>query len=153
MKTLALLFAFSLSLDCQSQDTFAFEPYFITVIVKDIDASASWYKSVFGLKLKTESNDAGAGYKVVILESERLLVELMELRGSLSRESLLTGKPDGTQIQGHFKVGFKVKDIDACLKKLSQLQIEVPRVWKDNSSGKRNFIVSDPDGNLIQFFD
>jgi catechol 2,3-dioxygenase-like lactoylglutathione lyase family enzyme len=123
------------------------------VIVKDIDVSVTWYKSIFGLTVKNESNDAGPDTKLLLWSLKKLLVELIELRGSLSREALLAVKPDGTQIQGHFKVGFKVKDIDACLKRFAQLQIEVPRVWKEHRSGKRNFIVSDPDGNLIQFFD
>ena len=87
------------------------------------------------------------------MESENLLLELMELRGSLTRDELLAGKPDWTQIQGHFKLGFKVKNIDDCLKRLAQLNIDVPHVWQDKISGKRNFIIKDPDANLIQFFD
>src|SRR6187401_3319694 len=141
MKSLTFLLALTFSFNCHAQDTFTYETYFFTVVVKDIDVSVAWYKSVFGLKVKTESHDAKAGYKVVILESEKLLVELMELRGSLSREALLVHKPEGTQIEGHFKIGFKVKDIDDCVKVLTQLQIEIPHIWKDSASGKRNFIV------------
>ena len=153
MKALSLTIACLFSINCAAQNSFAYEPYFSAVVVRNIGVSKSWYQSVFGLKVKTESHDIQGGYKVAILESENLLVELMELRGSLSRDTLVANKVAGTQIRGHFKIGFKVDNIDACLKKLSQLQIEVPHVWEDKVSRKRNFIIKDPDGNLIQFFD
>ena len=153
MKSVFVFVASCISVQCFSQGAFEYEPNFSAVIVKDIRVSVDWYKSVFGLKTKTESNDDKNGYKVAIMESENLLLELIELRGSLTRDELLAGKPDGTQIQGHFKLGFKVKNIDDCLKRLAQLNIEVPQVWQDKISGKRNFIIKDPDENLIQFFD
>jgi hypothetical protein len=43
--------------------------------------------------------------------------------------------------------------MDDCLKRLAELQIEVPQIWEDKTSKKRNFIIKDPDGNLIQFYD
>lgn len=142
-----------ISVSCFSQATFVYEPYFPAIVVNDLGISVAWYKSLFGLKVKTESADITSGYKVAILESENMMIELMELRGSLPREQLLAGKPEGTQIQGLFKIGFKVPNVDACLKRLSQLHIEVPQVWEDKTSKKRNFLIKDPDGNLIQFFD
>jgi hypothetical protein len=51
------------------------------------------------------------------------------------------------------KQGFKVANMDACLKHLNNLKIKVPRVWTDSSTGKRNFIIEYPDENLIQFFE
>jgi predicted enzyme related to lactoylglutathione lyase len=153
MKTLHFVVASIISFSCFSQATFVYEPYFPAIVVNDLGVSVEWYKSLFGLKVKTESTDIPSGYKVAILESENMMIELMELRGSLPREQLLTGKPEGTQIQGLLKIGFKVPNIDSCLKRLSQLHIEVPQVWEDKASKKRNFLIKDPDGNLIQFFD
>jgi len=153
MKALFLFIASCISANSFPQSSFEYEPNFSAIIVKDIRVSSDWYKSVFGLKTKTESNDVQNGYQVAIMESEDFLLELMELRGSLTRDELLAGKPGGTQIQGHFKLGFKVENIDTCLKRLAELGIDVPQVWKDKVSGKRNFIIKDPDGNLIQFFD
>lgn len=128
MKALFLVTAMCVSIDCFSQVTFEYKPDFSAVIVKDIGVSVAWYQSVFGLTIKTESNDIQNGYKVAIMESKNMNLELLELRGSLTREEILSGKPEGTQIQGHFKTGFKVENIDDCLKRLSHLKIEVPQV-------------------------
>jgi predicted enzyme related to lactoylglutathione lyase len=153
MKTSLSCIAFFLSINCFSQATFGYEPCFSAIVVKDLSVSVNWYKSLFNLKAKAEYADIQAGYKVAILESDNMMVELMELRESLRRDQLLTGKPEGTQIQGHFKIGFKVQNMDDCLKRLAELQIEVPQIWEDKTSKKRNFIIKDPDGNLIQFYD
>jgi len=38
------------------------------------------------------------------------------------------------------------------LKRLAALSIATSQIYKD-AKGKRNFLISDPDGNLIQFFE
>lgn len=131
----------------------AIKPSGSAVVVSNIDTSVNWYKSVFGLKTKTTMNDPNNAYKVVILEGPNMMFELMQLQGSIARGDVLRGKSEGTQVQGHFKIGFVVNDIDACLRHLKELKIDVPRVWTDAASGKRNFLITDPDGNYIQFFD
>jgi hypothetical protein len=138
-----------------AQDTFTFkyEPYFHALIVNNIDSSKQWYQSVFQLKVKNEVADSKNGYRVVILESDSHMVELIEIKSSLNQKKILESKPGGTMIQGHFKVGFKVVEMDKCLSRLASLKIVVPRVWTDPDSRKRNFLISDPDGNLIQFFE
>lgn len=132
-----------------------YTPFFSAIVVSDVEQSSVWYKNVFGLNVKEKMNDPNNAYKIVIMESANrsMQLELLELKGSLSRKPLTDGKPAGTQIQGHFKIGYKVVDIDQWLKHLSQLKIDVSQVWTNESTKKRNFIISDPDGNLIQFFD
>jgi len=137
-----------------SQDLSAlnYQPYFSAVIVRNIDTSARWYKSVFSLKIKNEINDAANGFKVTILESPAFLLELLELKGVLVRKEILDNLQGNKQIQGHFKIGFKLADMDAFLKHLAFLKINVPQVWTDSTTKKRNFLINDPDGNLIQCF-
>ena len=135
------------------QEAFECRPNGSAVVVQDIEKSVQWYQSVFGLREKTRMDDPSGTYKVVILESTDIMFELLELKGSMVRSEVLKGKPEGTQIQGHFKIGFYVSDIDACLHHLKSLDIDVPNVWTDSSTGKRNFLINDPDGNYIQFFD
>lgn len=97
--------------------------------------------------------DPQGQYKIVFLESDRLFLEILQLKGSLVPKELLAGKSPGTQIQGHFKIFFKTDDINGLLKQLSSLKIPVPQVWTDAKTGKKNFIIYDPDGNMVQFFD
>ena len=95
MKSFFVFIAYCISVHCFSQGAFEYEPNFSAVIVKDIRVSVDWYKSVFGLTTKTESNDDKNGYKVAIMESENLLLELLELRGSLTRDGCLPADPTG----------------------------------------------------------
>lgn len=142
----------SLTLSTSAQ-SFEYRGSFSALVVKDVDASSQWYQALLSMNVKNKMADANAGYKITILESPTLIIELLELKGSLVRKNLLDGKPDGTQIQGHFKIGFIITDMDACLKQLTTLKINVPQVWTDKATQKRNFLISDPDGNLIQFFE
>jgi predicted enzyme related to lactoylglutathione lyase len=123
------------------------------IVVKNVDTSEPWYQAVFKLTVKSRMDDPNGAYKVVILEAPNLMLELIQLKGSVTREEVFAGKPPGTQLQGHFKIGFKVRDIDACLAHLKTVNVNVPKVWEDKSTKKRNFLISDPDGNYIQFFD
>jgi len=130
-----------------------FQPYFSAVVVKDLTASVKWYQSVFDLKIKTEMNDPNQSYKIKILESSNYLLEVLELKGSMIRNELLKGKPNGTELQGHFKIGFKISNANAWVVHLKSLGIDVPQLWTDSNTGKKNFLIKDPDGNLIQFFE
>ena len=89
----------------------------------------------------------------MILESSSFLLELIENKTWPTQKKLLAGQPGGTRIQGFFKIGFKVTDMDACLKMLAALKIIPERIYTDPATKKRNFLINDPDGNLVQFFE
>ena len=128
-------------------------PYFSAVIVSNVDSSKVWYQAVFELKVKNEMHDSKDGYDIVILENGNYLVELLQLKGSLNRKKIFEKETANAKIQGLFKFGFKVSDMNAFLRKLESLKIGVPQIWTDPETKKRNFLISDPDGNLLQFFD
>jgi len=136
------------------QDTTGFNyiPHFFAVIVDKLDTAEKWYCSVFQLKTTKHINETATGFRVCILESSKLVVELIENKSFLSVKNILANKPEETKIQGLFKAGFLVTDMNACLKRLAALSIATSQIYKD-AKGKRNFLISDPDGNLIQFFE
>ena len=137
-----------------SQDAKPFEqvPYFTAVIVKNVDSAAEWYQSVFELKLNKNIDDPQNGFRVRILESPHFVVELIENKSWLDPNKILKDQPEGTRIEGFFKIGFKVSDMDACIARLKNLKISVGRIYTD-ADKKRNFLITDLDGNLIQFFE
>jgi catechol 2,3-dioxygenase-like lactoylglutathione lyase family enzyme len=130
-----------------------FQPYFSAVVVKNLNESQKWYQSVLNLKIKTDMNDPSHSYHIVILESSNYMVEILELKGSMDRDEALKGKPKGTEVQGHFKIGFKIANVNDWVRHLKSLGIDVPQIWTDQAIGKKNFLVKDPDGNLVQFFE
>lgn len=149
---LSALLVILLSFASHGQSGPVLTPSFSAVIVANMDTSSPWYQKVLSLGVKEKMTDPAGSYNVVILESATMTLELLELKGSLSRKPILQDKGD-VNIQGHFKVGFKTTDMDALLKHLKSLQVEVPRVYSDAKTKKRNFLITDPDGNLIQFFE
>ena len=137
----------------QNSSGVKYEPYFSAVIVHDVDSSTAWYQSVFDLKVKNRINDVERGFRVTILESPTFLLELIENRSWPAQKKLLADKPEGTRIEGFFKIGFKVPDVDAFLKHLADLKIIPERIYTDSETKKRNFLINDPDGNLLQIFE
>ena len=89
----------------------------------------------------------------MILESSTVLLELIENKSWPDQKKLLADKPAGTRIQGFFKIGFKGPDMDACIKHLAGLKIIPERIYTDSETKKRNFLINDPNGNLVQFFE
>jgi hypothetical protein len=137
----------------QGAGGFEYKPYFSAVVVKNADSSMRWYSTVFGLKIKNELSDTPTTYHIFIMESPVYMLEILQLKGSLALAKIKQGMPQAAEILGHFKVGFIVPDMDACLKQLAKLKIDTGYIWTENSTGKRNFIIKDPDGNLLQFFE
>jgi hypothetical protein len=111
----------------------------------------TWYQSVLGLKTRFLPGTP-QGIRVALLESPEIVLEMIENSSWIEPQKLLEGKPDGTRIQGYFKIGFKVSTMDSFIEHLKKLNISIPRIYKDES-GKRNFLVEDPDKNLVQFFE
>lgn len=151
LSLLLLLNAFIIR--AQTAGGFKYEPHFSAVIVNNVDSSTKWYQSIFGLKIKNRIDDTQNGFRVTIMESSTYLLELIENKTWPDQKKLLVGQPDGTRIQGFFKIGFKVPDMDSCLKWLSALKIIPGRIYIDSATKKRNFLINDPDGNLVQFFE
>jgi catechol 2,3-dioxygenase-like lactoylglutathione lyase family enzyme len=137
----------------QSLSSFKYQQYFSAVIVSNVDSSTAWYQSVFDLKIKNRINDTQNGFRVMIMESSTFLLELIENKTWPDQKKLLADKPPGTRIQGFFKIGLKVPDMDACLKRLADLGIIPERIYTDSETKRRNFLINDPDGNLVQFFE
>lgn len=154
MKNKALLIVFIAMTSIahsQTSNSFQVHHYFSALIVKNIDSSVNWYQSVLGLKTRFLP-DVPKGIRVAILESAPIVLEIIENVSWLDPKELLKDKPDGTRLHGYFKIGFKVTAMDKFIDHLKKINISIPRIYKDES-GKRNFLVEDPDKNLVQFFE
>lgn len=135
----------------QQSTSFTVHHYFSALIVKNIDSSVNWYQSVLGLKTRFLPGTP-QGIRVAILESPQIVLEIIENNAWPDPQEVLKGKPEGTRLHGYFKIGFKVTAMDGFIEYLKKLNISIPRIYKDDT-GKRNFLVEDPDKNLVQFFE
>lgn len=130
------------------------EPYFMAIIVSDIDTSIAWYKDHLGFALLNRTDLPDLGFRQANLESGKTLLELIELNSARTAAELLADHPRGTRVGGFFKFGFSVADFDGWLSYLKKSNVSFRGdVVKDPNTGKRMIILLDPDGNRIQFFE
>ena len=130
------------------------KPYFSAVVVSNAEQSSLWYQSVLGVKIRNVNENAVRGSKIIVLSSDDLLLELIEVKSQVRRQDVLSGRPEQTLIQGFAKIGFKVSDLDAWIRKMAHLKVNFfGDTYTDPVSGKRSFLIQDLDKNLVQFFE
>jgi len=146
-----LFFLFSFATNAQKVEL---KPAFTALVVANVDTSISWYSKVLNLKVRNRVDNAERGFKQVILQNPEIMIELVELNKAISQDSLLRQFPQGTRIIGINKFGFTVSDIDVMHKNLKSKKVSFfGQMVTDPISKKRTFLITDPDGNLVQFFE
>ena len=139
---------------CQDNRENDLKPYFCALVVENAEASSEWYQSVLELNFRNKSENIARGSKIIVLSSNDAMLELIEVKSQVSRDEILNGKPQQTLVQGFTKIGFKVSNLDATIKKLKALNVKFfGEVYTDPISNKRSLLVQDPDKNLLQFFE
>jgi catechol 2,3-dioxygenase-like lactoylglutathione lyase family enzyme len=131
-----------------------FVPYFTALTVKNIDSSIHWYSSALELRLRNRVDNAERGFKQAILVNDGIMIELVELAKGIAPDSVLARYSRGSNFQGFTKFGLAVPDIEKLFKQLSSAGIKLHgKMVTDPIDQKKTFLVKDPDGNLIQFFE
>ena len=151
-----ILLVLVLGLPAFSENNFEndLKPYFSAVVVKNAEESSRWYQAVLGVKLRNMNENVLRGSKIIVLSLDDVMLELIEVKSQVLRKDVLDGKPEQTLIQGFTKIGFRVSDLNATIHNLKALKVNFfGDVFTDPVSGKRSFLVQDPDKNLIQFFE
>lgn len=133
---------------------FELKPYFAAITVENIDSSITWYKQVLGLELRNRVDSPERGFIQAILTGNGLSIELVELKSMVKPADCLKNLEKGTELIGFYKIGFVVEDFDNWVKFLEERSANFyGSVVTDKISNQRTFLISDSDGNLLQFFD
>ena len=154
MKKLILIFLVLFSFDKSKIVAQEIDPYFTAVLVKNIDTSIAWYTSVLNLKVQNKMESAERGFRQANLSNGKLLIELIELKNSITPDKLLENQNEKPMITGLFKTGFKVTDIESLFNNLRKKEVTFRgSLVTDQQTGKKMFIILDPDKNYLQFFE
>ncbi len=138
----------------QQEKDLILHPYFAGLVVANLDSSIQWYSDHLNLHLVNRTDRADLGLRQANLRSFTMLIELVELQSTVSPDKALVGLPKGSRVTGYYKFGMVLEDFDDYLAHLESLGTAIHgRVVQDPVSGKRTFLIKDPDGNLLQFFD
>jgi catechol 2,3-dioxygenase-like lactoylglutathione lyase family enzyme len=124
---------------------------FVALSVPDAPASARWYSEAFGLRVLGEIKPPDGAAHVIILSSDTLLMEILQLRDAKSPAEEGIQKPQLTH--GIFKVGFHVSDLDAAVARLKTLNARFETGIVDDQRHRLRFVLlRDPHGNFVQLF-
>lgn len=137
-----------------------FKPNLIALFVEDIDSSLNWYKEKLNFEVERSIEEyPDYGLKIAFLESNDFHLEIIEKANSF-KQSEITINQD-RYVGGVFKIGFKTNDLEKVynqLKKFNDVEFvtdigilpenKIPIPWPT-----KFFLIKDPDGNFIQFFD
>lgn len=115
-------------------------PQYFAVLVTDVDRSAEWYRTAFGLSDAGGSQADDGSWQIVNLRNSNLFVEL--IRDDRAQEV--------DRAKGFFKVGFQVPDVREVADAVERATGERPRVLEFTEFGVRILQIHDPDGNTIQ---
>ena len=129
-------------------------PFFTALFVKNVDSSIAWYEKHLGLKERNRFEISHRGIRQVIMENGRWLVELVQKKTLYTTEEILKDKPAGSDITGVSKIGFTVEKLDEWFSYFNSHGIQkVGGIVKDPHNAQRCFLIKDPDGNYLQFFE
>ena len=130
------------------------EPYFMAVIVSDIDSSISWYAHKLGFEVIDRVELEARGIRQANLKRGDALVELIESVSAVNQKSILKKNPEVMQIEGYFKFGFSISNFDTWIDYLTRTGVEIHGgIVMHNTTRKKMIIIKDPDGNRIQLFE
>lgn len=139
-----------------SQSLFAQLPIigksFFAITVNNADSVANWYTSTFQLKSLKEINDTAMGVVVKIIGNDNMVIEILQMKDSKTAKD--RGLKSNFQVHGFVKVGFFVSSLDVVQKYFNQKNIKILYgPFDDKPSRTKNLIISDCEGNLVQFFE
>jgi catechol 2,3-dioxygenase-like lactoylglutathione lyase family enzyme len=148
------LFLIIISLNTIIAQPSAVDAFSSSIVVSDIDTSTAWYVNNLGLKVRNKLENKARGVTIVNLENQGILIELIEINNSLDKNEIIKEYPQGTKLTGFMKSGFRVAELDEWHQFLEKQKVKFRgRIVTDSHTGKRTFLVEDPDGNIIQFFE
>jgi catechol 2,3-dioxygenase-like lactoylglutathione lyase family enzyme len=125
---------------------------FIAMTVPNADSTSLWYENVFGLKLLKEIKTADGSAYGRIEGNEFLMVEILELKDSRDISDCNLRKQQAHLLQGFFKVGLFVSDVEKAEQYFRSKGIAIRHpLFHDSQTSTSAFILEDPNGNMLQF--
>lgn len=127
---------------------------FAALIVSDFEASLNWYNQILGFKILNQNEIRSRSIKQANLQRGAFYLELISIENSISANKILKKQPDKSLVHGFFKLGFSVGNLELWAEQLEDLGVEIQgKIVYDKNRNKKMFIIKDPEGNRIQFFE
>jgi catechol 2,3-dioxygenase-like lactoylglutathione lyase family enzyme len=122
--------------------------------VKNIDSSAQWYQKNLGYKLDRKMQfPEYDSLQICFLKSSTFEIELVSKRTSFPIQRFV---PDfdinKAPLQGLVKIAFQVANLETLYRQLKGREVkELLGISYDKATDSDFFVITDPDGNMLQF--
>lgn len=137
-----------------AQDLTPPEGGYAAFIVSQMDQSKSWYQEVLGFREINHIVNEERGFEIANLKHGEIGLELIQIKGSVSKDSLMTARPKPISLQGIFKFGMYIDGFDEWMLHLRPFITDLEnQIVKDPITDMRMLVIRDPDGNRIQLFE
>lgn len=137
-----------------------FQTQLIAICVEDLETSLKWYAEKLDFEIEKDIEDyPDYGLKLAFMRLGELHLELIESKSSIISSTLLPNKE--SYIGGGFKLGLRLNDLQQKFDRLKEMPdvefvVEIGDLPANDLPIKwpsQHFLIKDPDGNFIQFFD
>lgn len=128
----------------------------ISLVVSDMEQSVKWYQNTLDMSVYHEMKfPEYDSLRISFLKNDFFEMELLEKATTFSIQKY---EPDYSvndqPMVGIYKVGFKVDDLETFHHRLKRLNANITYgITTDQTFNTRWFIVADPDGNSLQFYE
>ena len=158
MKRLTVIILLAAGIACAQQPSGPPPPFsepsgsFFALSVKDLNATAAWYKQKLGFKEIKQSASPDGKSRAIILDRDGVILELIHHSQAVSGRALMRDFKT-YRVYGIFKVGFVVHDVDHTLQRLKANGVQIANgPFNDEAMHMHSFLIRDNEGNYIQFF-
>lgn len=132
-------------------------PYLVSLSVANLDTSVRWYRDMLGFRETRRLNVPDSSLRISFLELNGFRLEMIEFKDSISSAAIRSKFPavdDQAKVQGFGKLAFAVTNVGEVAASLKDKKIKFVReVTQEKKTGEIWFIIEDPDGNWLQFFE
>ncbi len=119
----------------------------IAIICSDYERSKNFYTKILGLKIVNEAfRESRNSYKLDLSMNDGTQIELFSFSNAPTR-------PSRPEAQGLRHLAFKVSNIEDCVLRLVQQNVEVEPIRMDEFTGKKFTFFSDPDGLPLELYE
>lgn len=132
------------------------QPYLVAISVTNVDQATEWYQRILGFVFCKRMDFPEYALRIVLLEHNGFILELIEKQGSFPIKERMPEIDDDVFVRGFKKLAFLVQNVDELAATLKTVGVELlfdVSEQADWPGGKtKSFIIEDPDGNWVQFF-
>ncbi len=128
----------------------------VAISVSSVDSSIAWYARHLDFRLERAPVRPRPGVATAVMVRGRLFLELAELAGSAPRSGALPNPASQASLQGIYKAGIRVDDLDVRRARLADAGVTmVGGIGVDPTfaGGVRFQLLRDRDGNSLQLFE